>query len=65
MSSKYNQLFGNQELKEKPDKPTYKDAVHLLLETCQILTRKVDELELKVAKLVANINNSINNEESK
>lgn len=38
-------------MKEKPDKPTYADAVSLLLETCQILTRKVDELELKVAKL--------------
>ena len=51
MSSKYHQLFGNQELKEKPKKPTYADAVSLLLETCQILTKKVDELELKVAKL--------------
>ena len=38
-------------MKEKPNKPTYADAVSLLLETCQILTRKVDELELKVAKL--------------
>ena len=37
-------------MKEKP-KPTYKDAIGLLLETCQILTEKVDELDVKVARL--------------
>ena len=38
-------------MKEKPNKPTYADAVSLLLETCQILTKKVDKLEDKVDKL--------------
>ena len=38
-------------MKEKPKKPTYADAVSLLLKTCQILTNKVDELEIKIAKL--------------
>ncbi len=37
-------------MKEKP-KPTYKDSVELLLKACHILTEKVDELEIKVARL--------------